>query len=280
MSAALAPTGGPDPDMPSVFATLRLGRVALAAACLVLAAVPAALGETHPRLPYTETGLASWYGGPFHGRQTASGEIFDAAAISVAHPSLPFGTLVRITNMRNNRMAVAVVNDRGPYAEGRIVDCSEALARALGFARRGLVRVRLEVVSLPGMPPEPPLDARTCVSSPARGRTSHPAAAPARGASDRAPVLAAAASARSAPAAAAAQREDRYCVQIGAFRDPSNARDVIRRASVLPLPTFHRDTQTLRLAFAGPFESLDQALAALRDLEASGIRGYVRRVRS
>lgn len=252
-----APTEASIQLMPSVLATLRLERTRAVIAAVAILAAFAAPSGARIRLPYSETGLASWYGDSFHGRQTASGETFDASAITVAHPSLPFGTRVQITHLRNKRTAVAIVNDRGPYVENRIVDCSEALARALGFARRGIARVRLDVLSLPGTETELSPDARACIASPVRGRATPPA---------RTPRVVAA---RTGTAA-------RYCVQIGAFRQASNAQEVIRRANVLPLPTFHRDTPSMRLAFAGPFESRDLAFAALRDLEASGIRGFVR----
>jgi rare lipoprotein A (peptidoglycan hydrolase) len=91
----------------------------------------------------SQVGVASWYGPGFHGRLTASGETYDAAARTVAHRTLPLGTIVRIDNLGNGRHVVARVNDRGPYIDGRIVDCSYAVARALGFARSGVARVRV-----------------------------------------------------------------------------------------------------------------------------------------
>lgn len=94
----------------------------------------------------TESGTASWYGGRFHGRRTASGEIFDASRLTAAHRSLPFGTRVRVTNLENGRRVVVRVNDRGPWRSGRIIDLSREAARSLGFLARGTVSVRLQVL--------------------------------------------------------------------------------------------------------------------------------------
>ena len=91
-------------------------------------------------------GKASWYGGRFHGRRTASGERFNRHASTLASRGLPFRTRVRITNLHNGRTAVGRVNDRGPFVRGRVIDVSEALARRLGMRRRGTARVRVEVL--------------------------------------------------------------------------------------------------------------------------------------
>ena len=93
-------------------------------------------------------GVASWYGPGFYGRQTASGAVYTGAYLTAAHRSLPFGTRVRVTNLENGRRVVVVVDDRGPYARGRVIDLSPAAARRLGMLREGLARVRVEVVGL------------------------------------------------------------------------------------------------------------------------------------
>jgi rare lipoprotein A len=93
-----------------------------------------------------ETGEASWYGPGFHGRRTANGEVFDKEAMTAAHRTLPFGTLVRVRNLDNGREAVLRINDRGPFARGRILDVSEAGARVLGMVESGTARVRIEVL--------------------------------------------------------------------------------------------------------------------------------------
>ncbi|MGB5737230.1 MAG: septal ring lytic transglycosylase RlpA family protein [Thiohalocapsa sp.] len=91
-------------------------------------------------------GMASYYGKRFHGRRTASGQRFDQHALTAAHRSLRFGTRVRVTNLRNGKNVVVTINDRGPYAKGRILDLSRGAARRLGMVNAGVARVRLKVI--------------------------------------------------------------------------------------------------------------------------------------
>ncbi|HUH63840.1 MAG TPA: septal ring lytic transglycosylase RlpA family protein [Terracidiphilus sp.] len=93
-------------------------------------------------------GIASWYGSVFDGHRTASGESFDMNALTACHPSLPFGTLVRVVNLANKRSVVVRINDRGPLGQGRVIDLSYAAAGELDITQRGLARVTLEVLSL------------------------------------------------------------------------------------------------------------------------------------
>ena len=95
---------------------------------------------------WTQVGMASWYGEPFHGRQTASGEVYDMEARTGAHPSLPFGTRIRIENLDNGRTATLTINDRGPFVKERIVDVSRRVARELGMLGPGTARVRITVI--------------------------------------------------------------------------------------------------------------------------------------
>lgn len=95
---------------------------------------------------YDRTGVASWYGSDFHGRRTANGETYDMNAMTAAHPTLPMPTIVRVTNLDNGRSAIVRINDRGPFAEDRIIDMSRAGARELGFETKGLARVRVTVL--------------------------------------------------------------------------------------------------------------------------------------
>ena len=96
--------------------------------------------------PWTEEGIASWYGKKFHGRQTASGERYDMHELTAAHKSLPFGTRVRVTNLDNGRHVVVRITDRGPFIKGRIIDLSYAAARKVDMVNAGTARVRVEVV--------------------------------------------------------------------------------------------------------------------------------------
>lgn len=93
------------------------------------------------------TGIASWYGRKFHGRRTASGEVYNMHARTAAHRSLPFGTLVRVTNLQNGRQSIVRINDRGPFVAGREIDLSYGTASDLGMVGTGLAKVRMEILS-------------------------------------------------------------------------------------------------------------------------------------
>ena len=95
---------------------------------------------------YDRSGTASWYGSDFHGRRTANGETYDMNAMTAAHPTLPMPTIVRVTNLDNGRNVIVRINDRGPFAEDRIIDMSRAGARELGFENKGLARVRVTIL--------------------------------------------------------------------------------------------------------------------------------------
>jgi rare lipoprotein A len=96
---------------------------------------------------YDETGMASWYGPGFHGRQTASGELYDQNATSAAHPTLPLPSIVRVTNLANGKEVVARVNDRGPFAHNRIIDLSKGAARQIGLDISGTAKVRVQLLT-------------------------------------------------------------------------------------------------------------------------------------
>lgn len=100
--------------------------------------------ESQERGSFIAEGNASFYGGKFHGRKTASGAIFNKHAMTAAHPKLPFGTRVRVTHVRNGRSVVVTINDRGPFVKSRIIDVSRAAAEQLGMVQQGVARVRLE----------------------------------------------------------------------------------------------------------------------------------------
>jgi rare lipoprotein A len=109
--------------------------------------LPATGGSAHPAPSESKLkGLASWYADAHHGRPTASGEPFDQYALTAAHRSLPFGTMVRVTNLRNGKRVDVRVNDRGPFVAGRVIDLSRAAARAIGSIGHGIVPVRLEIL--------------------------------------------------------------------------------------------------------------------------------------
>ncbi|MEA1924076.1 MAG: septal ring lytic transglycosylase RlpA family protein [Pseudomonadota bacterium] len=100
-------------------------------------------------LGFYQQGIASWYGHPFHGNATASGEIYDMHALTAAHKELPLGSEVLVTNLENNRQIEVIINDRGPFIKGRIIDLSLAGARRLEMEKNGTAMVRLDITKLP-----------------------------------------------------------------------------------------------------------------------------------
>lgn len=131
--------------------------------------VPPALPPTAPISPAPPTsddtsastqqrGLISMYGDEFAGKKTASGKLFDPAALTMAHRTLPFGTRVRVTNLENQRSVTVVVNDRGPFVSGRIADLSEAAARRIGMVAHGVVEALLEILKPAQKAPDRPED--------------------------------------------------------------------------------------------------------------------------
>ena len=149
-----------------------------------------------PNRGTTQKGLASWYGAKFHGRPTASGEIYDMNRISAAHKQLPLGTVVQVKNRDNGKKLRVPINDRGPFIKGRIIDLSVGAARRLEMFGQGLANVRIKVVRLP------PKKRRLPISYPARG-----------GRETRADT----------------NRGSGFTIQAGAFRERSSAEALARR---------------------------------------------------
>jgi rare lipoprotein A len=147
--------------MPGIWAPMSA--LALAAACLAACSGPstgagASLALARPTLPseqpslypgrvpsFLQVGVASWYGDRFKRRPTASGEPFDPKDITAAHRTLPLGTIARVTNLTNGRSILVRINDRGPYAQGRVIDLSRNAATQLGMKQDGVAQVRVEV---------------------------------------------------------------------------------------------------------------------------------------
>jgi rare lipoprotein A len=124
------------------------GPSSLEAAKVTQPRVKATSGHTtkkHKRAQPYQVGTASWYGEFFQGKETASGERYDMLDFTAAHPTLPLGTFVKVTNLKNGRAVVVRINDRGPVVDGRIIDVSYNAARALGFKERGVQKVRVDL---------------------------------------------------------------------------------------------------------------------------------------
>jgi rare lipoprotein A len=136
-----------------LFALHLACRVALAAMLLLAASCAKKKTVRTPVTPLpgsVETGAASWYGYPYHGRPTASGEIFDMEKLTAAHRTLPFGVWVEVRNLSNGRTVAVRINDRGPFVDGRIIDLARAAAREIDMISAGVVQVRLLVIEPPG----------------------------------------------------------------------------------------------------------------------------------
>jgi len=103
--------------------------------------------ETKPLL--TETGIASWYGPPYHNRRGSNGEVYDMHAMTAAHRTLPLGSIVRVVNVQTKASAIVRITDRGPFIEGRVIDLSKASAEKIGMLQKGTTEVRLEVLKTP-----------------------------------------------------------------------------------------------------------------------------------
>ena len=147
----------------------------------MLACVAVAAGTARRRAPaapapvpgaYVEQGIASWYGVPFHGRRAANGEVYDMNQPTAAHRTLPFGSMVRVTNLDNGQQTEVRITDRGPFVEGRIIDLSFAAARSVDMVGAGIARVRLELLSVG------PRAAGARAISPCRSARSRSAAMP------------------------------------------------------------------------------------------------------
>ena len=110
---------------------------------------------TLPQIPadakpqFSETGIASWYGAPYHNRRGSNGEIYDMHAMTAAHRTLPLGTIVRVTDLKTESSAIVRITDRGPFIEGRIIDLSQAAAKQIGMIQRGTAEVRVDVLQTP-----------------------------------------------------------------------------------------------------------------------------------
>jgi len=166
------------------------------------------------RLGTTETGVASWYGFPYHGRRAASGEVYDMAQLTAAHRTLPFQTWVEVTNLSNGKQVDVRINDRGPFVKGRILDLSQAAARDIDMLRAGTARVRLKVITPPHT--EPPQEPVTVTAKPA----PPPPVALEPVPDSAAPVIP---SPTVAAPPAVVPRTDRFVVQAGAFADRDRA---------------------------------------------------------
>ncbi|HEY6292215.1 MAG TPA: septal ring lytic transglycosylase RlpA family protein [Terriglobia bacterium] len=122
-------------------------RISFIASIGVISLLAASCGKKAAAPSQSEVGVASWYGQPFDGRPTASGEIYDMEKMTAAHRTYPFGTIIRVSSLVSSKTAEVRINDRGPFVQGRIIDLSHAGAQAIGM--ESVANVRLDVISMP-----------------------------------------------------------------------------------------------------------------------------------
>lgn len=227
--------------------------IASLAACARPASGPAAPALAPPLddAAVWQQGTASWYGGDFHGRATANGEVYDMRKLTAAHPQLPFHTLVEVENLENGRRVLVRINDRGPFLKGRILDLSLKGAQRLGMAEKGTAEVCLRVLRFGG-----------------RGGDWQKASA----SGDAAP-----AESRPPEAGGFEPHVSGGCVQAGAFADRGNAEERLRLLEeMFPGLGFRVVAEDGLFKLLSP--PLDEAACArvLRRLEESGVPGFVR----
>jgi rare lipoprotein A len=227
---------------------------------------------------YAAVGIASWYGYPFHGRATANGELFDRDRPSAAHPTLPLPSIVRVTNLANQRQLELRVNDRGPFVGDRIIDLSQAAARELGFEEHGITEVRVEFVGLAdglGTPPQP-----IAAPSVRLAAQAVPAVAPqpsdppaVRTAGLHLPAPADGLSAGQQTAAAAMDKRCLGFIQVGAFAEPERAVRLAKElvaAMALPVSADLPSVDRYARVRLGPIGEPGDIEAALRWLHQIG----------
>ena len=201
---------------------------------------------------FREEGIASWYGTEFEGHPTASGELFNPAQLTAAHPSLPFGTLLRVTNTQNNRQVTVRVNDRGPFVNTRIIDVSRAAAEALDILATGTAPVVVELAgdaSIAAPPVAPPILADPWIA-PIPAQAAQPVTAPPPAAEAPPPSDPNAAVVR--PGIPPLGTAKRYRVQVGAYKVTRNAVDTFDRVKGIGLePSYERHDDYYRVVLSG-----------------------------
>ena len=228
--------------------------------------------QTPPASEYRQEGIASWYGSEFDGRSTASGEVFDSNRFTAAHQSLPFGTMLMITNLQNNKQVIVTVNDRGPFNPARLIDVSEAAAKQLEMIATGTAPVLIERVMVSGAPPSgaatvpaPPPSLGQTPPAPHQAQIHPPAARQDSGVptqvgapfeSARTPPYAAPltrpAPAEIRPGIPPAGTDKRYRIQVGAYKVLRNAIDVFDKLKSTGLnPAYERNGEIYRVVLSG-----------------------------
>jgi rare lipoprotein A len=225
-------------------------------------------GQTYTPLvndePFTQRGVASWYGVKFHGQKTSSGELYDMYKMSAAHPTLPIPSYARVTSLESGKSVVVRINDRGPFHSNRIIDVSYTAALKLGLLGKGSHEVEVE---------------RLFANDPARLATSRREAASAAQAAPPA-ISALMLEDREDPdSAAMAQPKSGFYLQLGSYSKAGKAQEMSERlvkAGLAAQSLYVVSAGTANRLLNGPFETRGQALQALKDLPSGlGIKAIV-----
>ena len=257
--------------------------------CACFAALIGCGGKKQVQLPpptpaavgWSQRGIASWYGRPYHGRRTSNGEVYDMNKLTAAHLSLPFNTWVRVTNLDNKKSVEVRINDRGPFIKRRIIDLSREGAKRIGMIGPGTSRVRVRVVATPSMAykgrkpltatarPSPPAAVESPAlvepaadTSPENVQISDPAGEPAGG-----------------NAVAPCSGESFYGVQLGSFQVIENAErmqgKITHRYGTAKIVQAQSDLGVLYRVIAGQFTTRENASDLQRRLRQDGIGGFI-----
>ncbi len=214
---------------------------------------------------YNEVGIASWYGPTFHGKDSASGEVFDEMAMTAAHPTLPIPSLVRVTNLENGKSVVVRLNDRGPFVDDRIIDLSRAAGAALDMHAKGTAKVRVQYVG------PAPAEANAAPSQPVK--TQIVATQPSFTVQPLAPVAA------SVPAPVVRPTtQTGFFLQAGSFADLSNAsalRDRLRQIGPVSISSATVNGTEFYRVMVGPWASRAEAEHAEDRLAEAGDKAIV-----
>jgi len=268
---------------------------------------------TAPQAPEALHGVASWYGEEFAGRTTANGEIFDPAQLTAAHRTLPFGTVLDITNRKTQQTVRVRVNDRGPFIGGRIIDLSYAAAQKIGLIEPGVGEVDIALVRMGSGEREPPAPFEATIAEAPQVMPIVPPPSDAPAVEPVAPVVVDRVEVQTeragvvtrtqvaedgrtleevpitgeAPAPSAARldaarrerpapivRKGQFIVQVGAFSIEANAKSLQEQLATIGQNAWIDRNDLFRVRL-GPFTTRDQALAARSSLEAQGISAII-----
>lgn len=213
----------------------------------------------------SQTGVASYYAADFHGKRTASGEKYNMHALTAAHPSLPFDTYVKVTNLNNSKYVIVRINDRGPHTKKRIIDLSKAAAQKIGLIKSGIARVKVEVVPDPDVAEVEEVRQAAPASETYANTRSELASGNCYDNSGKKVSLTG------------------YVIQTGSFTNEENALENLKKLSSAYKNNFYCEVEkvkgkTVYRILTGTYKTEEAARKELKRLKSSGIRGFVRKI--